>query len=129
LKRTIAGLSRTILNVQPLFHSKVHGYGDIEVPHPAATLKQVGEVFYKTGKSGLGLGELSSSKPDIAITRAHAALIRVTVAIQAKRVADEHVASNRWINPGAWVRLWPMAVDPVLDASALNLPVRGTKRA
>jgi hypothetical protein len=116
LKRTIAGLSRTILNVQALFHPKVHGYGDMEVPHPIATLNQVGGVFYKTGKSGLGLGELSSSRPHIVITRAHAVLIRVTVAMQAKRMEDEHVASNRWINPGAWVRLRPMAVDQVLDA-------------
>jgi hypothetical protein len=128
-KRALLDPVITTLNIQALFHPKIHNYNNIEVPHPIATLKQVGGVFYKTGKSGLGLGELSSSRPHIVVTRAHAVLIRVTVAMQAKRVEDEHVASDRWINPGAWVRLWPMAVDPVLDARALSLPVRGTKRA
>lgn len=80
------------------------------------------ETFYKTGKSGLGLDELRSSKPHIVTTIVHAALIRASVAMQAKREAETRLSPGRWINPGAWIRIWPIAVSQVLDARSQDRP-------
>ncbi len=64
------------------------------------------ETFYKTAKSGLGLNQITSTKPHIVRTMVAAALVRASITMQAKLQAERHLPKDRWINPGAWVRLW-----------------------
>jgi hypothetical protein len=74
------------------------------------------ETFYKTGKSGLGLNELTSKKPHIVRTMVKAALVRASIAMQAKCEAEKNLPAHHWINPGQWVRIWRTAADMVLAA-------------
>lgn len=64
------------------------------------------ETFYKTGKSGLGLDELPSRQPHIVRTLVKAALIRATIAMRARLVAERTLPASRWINPGQWTHVW-----------------------
>lgn len=64
------------------------------------------ETFYKTAKGGLGLGEMDTSKPHIVRTLVRAALIRATLAMRAKCLAERNAPEGRWINPQQWVRVW-----------------------
>lgn len=64
------------------------------------------ETFYKTAKGGLGLGEVASSKPHIVRTQVRAALLRATLAMRAKCLAERNAPAGRWINPQQWVRVW-----------------------
>lgn len=74
------------------------------------------ETFYKTGKSGLGLDELTSKTPHIVRTMVKAALVRASIAMQAKCEAEKNLPANQWINPQQWVRVWRVAVEAVLSA-------------
>lgn len=74
------------------------------------------ETFYKTGKSGLGLNELPSTKPHIVRTLVKAALIRASIAMQAKCEADKNLPARQWINPQQWVRTWRLAAEALLCA-------------
>lgn len=71
------------------------------------------ETYYKTGKSGFGLDELPSRKPHIVRTLIKAALIRASIAMQAKRLADPKLPAKQWINPMQWVQVWRVAVEAV----------------
>ena len=79
------------------------------------------ETFYKTAKSGLGLDELPTTKPHIVRTLVRAALIRASLAMQAKCEADKHAQLGRWINPKLWTSVWNLALDPLLDKLLLGL--------
>ena len=73
------------------------------------------ETFYKTGKSGLGLNEISSTKPHIVRTFIKAALVRASVAMQAKCEAEANLPPGRWINPMQWTQVWRSALLILLD--------------
>jgi len=82
------------------------------------------ELFYKAAKGGLGLEELTSTKPHIIRTVILAALIRSTLAMQALRIARSYLPTDRFINPISWVRVWrelfhPLAIYAL--ASSQNL--------
>jgi IS4 transposase len=74
------------------------------------------ETYYKTGKSGFGLDELPSRKPHIVRTLVKAALVRASIAMQAKRRAEPNLPAKQWINPMQWVQVWRVAVEAVLGA-------------
>ncbi len=73
------------------------------------------ETFYKVNKSGLGLNEITSSKPHIVRTMLRAALLRGSICMQAKRHAERCLPSLRWINPLMWTRVWTAYMDRALD--------------
>ncbi|MEZ4491690.1 MAG: hypothetical protein R3C29_00060 [Dehalococcoidia bacterium] len=83
------------------------------------------ETSYKTGKSGLGLNELPSSKEHIVRTLIDAALIRAQLAMAARSTAERHLPPGRWINPGQWVTVWreviadAIAGRPIMSWKAL----------
>ncbi len=72
------------------------------------------ETFYKTAKSGLGLGEIRSSKPHIVRTLVMAALIRASVAMQAAVEAWRSLPKLRWMGAVKWVRVWQKALEELL---------------
>lgn len=74
------------------------------------------ETFYKTGKSGLGLDELTTRKPHIVRTLIKAALVRASIAMQAKCEADKNLPVGQWINPHQWVRVWRHVIEVLLPA-------------
>ena len=74
------------------------------------------ETFYKTGKSGLGLDEITSRKPHIVRILVKGALVRSTIAMQAKCEAENNLPAGQWINPLEWVQVWRVAVEAVLLA-------------
>jgi putative transposase len=80
------------------------------------------ETFYKTAKGGLGLNELPSEQPHIVGTLLRAALVRASIAMQAKYEADKHVAHRRWINPKMWTSVWSQVVNDLLAAVLLGRP-------
>jgi len=73
------------------------------------------ETFFKANKSGLGLEEISSAKPHIVRTFIKAALVRSSVAMQAKIAAESALPPDRWINPMKWVQVWRSVVHYLLD--------------
>jgi hypothetical protein len=73
------------------------------------------ETFYKTGKSGLGLHELHSRKKHVVETLVTAALVRATLAMQAKLLAERRLPRGLWINPGQWITVWRRVVDDLAD--------------
>ena len=79
------------------------------------------ETFYKAAKSGLGLHELASTKPHIVRTLVKAALIRASIAMQAKCAADQNLPPGRWINPYQWVQVWRIAIETLLRPSRTGL--------
>jgi IS4 transposase len=78
------------------------------------------ETFYKTSKSGLGLDELPTEQPHIVRTLIRAALVRASIAMQAKYEADKHVAHRRWVNPKMWTSVWSQVVNDLLGAVLLD---------
>ena len=74
------------------------------------------ETYYKTGKSGLGLDELPSRQPHIVRTLVKAALVRASLAMQAKCEAERNLPSHQWIQPMQWVQVWRVAIEPLLQA-------------
>ena len=81
-------------------------------------LRWEAETFYKTAKGGLGLDELTSSKKHIVELLVHAALIRASVAMRAKRAASKTLPRAAWINPGQWLTVWRQLLPELLDAVA-----------
>jgi hypothetical protein len=63
------------------------------------------ELFYKLGKSGLGLGRIKTKQPHIIRILIRAALIRSTLALKAKIIAEGYLPLGCWINPLAWVKI------------------------
>ncbi len=72
------------------------------------------ETFYKTGKSGLGLNDLPSRKPHVVRTLIKAALIRSSIAMQARQQAEQTLPRTRWINPLQWVHVWRERIADIL---------------
>ncbi|GAB4159913.1 MAG: IS4-like element ISH8C family transposase [Planctomycetota bacterium] len=72
------------------------------------------ETFYKTAKSGLGLGEIRSTKPHNVRTLVEAALLRASVAMQAMGEAWRSLSPYRWIGAMKWVKVWQKAVEELL---------------
>ena len=79
------------------------------------------ETFYKAGKSGLGLNELKSTTPHIVRTLVKAALVRASIAMQAKCEAQKNLPSHRWLNPYQWVQVWRIALEALITP-AIVLP-------
>lgn len=74
------------------------------------------ETFYKTAKGGLGLDELPSAQPHIVQTLIRAALIRASIAMQAKAEAEPSVPAGRWIQPKTWTSVWATVLDNLVAA-------------
>ena len=64
------------------------------------------ETFYKLGKSGLGLHELRSRKAHIVELMVRSALIRASIAMQAKLEAEKRLPIGVWMNPLQWLTVW-----------------------
>ena len=75
------------------------------------------ETFFKTAKSGCALNELPSKNRHRVEALVYAALIRAHIAMTAKgrfiRTASH--SSNRWLNPGQWIRWWNRQLHTILD--------------
>jgi hypothetical protein len=78
------------------------------------------ERFYVAAKSGMGLDRITSSKPHIVETLIRAALLRCTVAMQAKREAERHLPPQRWMNPLMWIKVWRARLGDMLLGRWLN---------
>jgi hypothetical protein len=74
------------------------------------------ETYYKTGKSGLGLDALPSRQPHIVRTLVKAALVRASLAMQAKCQAERNLPSDQWLQPMQWAQVWRVAIEPLLQA-------------
>ena len=61
------------------------------------------------------MNELPSTKPHIVRTLVKAALIRTTVAMQARAVASKYLPPSMWINPGQWLTVWNVMLGDVLE--------------
>lgn len=72
----------------------------------AYRLRWTVERFYVSAKSGMGLDKITSRKPYIVETLIRAALLRTTLAMQAKAKAERHLPKGRWINPLQWIKVW-----------------------
>lgn len=86
------------------------------------------ETYYKTGKSGFGLDELPSRKPHIVRTLVKAALVRSSIAMQAKRKAEPNLPAGRWMNPMQWVQVWHLAVEAISDAMLAGISLASARR-
>lgn len=64
------------------------------------------ELSYKAAKSDCGLAELNSTDATVVEMLVDAALIRETVAMQARLHAQDQLPDDRWINPLMWMRVW-----------------------
>lgn len=64
------------------------------------------ELSYKAGKSDCGLAELNTTDATVVELLVDAALIRETVAMQARLHAQDQLPEERWINPLMWMRVW-----------------------
>ena len=64
------------------------------------------ELSYKVAKSDCGLAELNSTDATVVEMLVDAALIRETVAMQARLHAQDQLPDDRWINPLMWMRVW-----------------------
>ena len=78
------------------------------------------ERFYVAAKSGMGLDRITSRKPHIVKTLIRAALLRCTVAMQAKREAEKQLPPGRWMNPLMWTKVWRSRVGDMLLGRWLN---------
>ena len=74
------------------------------------------ERFYVAAKSGMGLDRITSRKPHIVEALIRAALLRCTVAMQAKRQAERTLPTGRWINALAWIKVWRERIGDLLGA-------------
>ncbi len=72
----------------------------------AYRLRWTVERFYVSAKSGMGLDKITSRKPHIVEALLRAALLRTTLAMQAKVQAERHLPKGRWINPLLWIKVW-----------------------
>ena len=70
------------------------------------------ERFYVSAKSGMGLDKITSRRPHVIETLIRAALLRTTLAMQAKARAERRLPKGRWINPLLWIKVWR---DRVID--------------
>ncbi len=95
--------------------AKAYHFYVINIPQSRIPAEHVGDVyrlrwevetFYKLAKGALGLGEIDTSKPHIVRTLVRAALVRATLAMRAKCLAERNAPKGRWINPQQWVRVW-----------------------
>lgn len=91
----------------------VDGYNPEDVSELYRLRAEV-EHFYRMAKGGLGLNELPTTKPHIVQAFVRAALIRASVAMQARRQAERHLPSGRWINAETWTRTWRSALESLL---------------
>lgn len=73
------------------------------------------ETFYKTAKSGLGLNELAFTKPHVIEIFVRAALLRASVAMQAKQAAEGKLPRELWLNPGQWLAVWRQVVEHLIE--------------
>jgi hypothetical protein len=75
------------------------------------------ELFYRLGKSGLGLDWVRKLKKGHRVKIVvRAALCRASVAMQARCATRGHIASGRWVNLEAWVKVWRVEMaDVALD--------------
>jgi hypothetical protein len=74
------------------------------------------EIFYRSCKGGLGLGQIRSTKPHIVETQVRAALIRASVAMQARRIAVQTLPRGQWINAESWLSVWRLVLPELLRA-------------
>lgn len=65
-------------------------------------------------KSGMGLDRITSRTPHIVQALLRAALLRTTLAMQAKIQAERHLPKGRWINPLQWVKVWRERIGDLL---------------
>ena len=92
------------------------------------------ERFYVSAKSGMGLDRITSSKPHIVEALIRAALLRCTVAMQARRQADKHLPPGRWTNPLLWIKVWRERIGDLLlgrwlEGSGRRCPTSWTRLA
>jgi hypothetical protein len=74
------------------------------------------ERFFVCAKSGMGMDQVNSSKAHIVELFIRGALLRSTLAMQAKRIAERHLPATRWINPLLWIRVWRERIGDLLEA-------------
>jgi hypothetical protein len=86
-----------------------------EYIHNCYRLRWEAETFYKSAKSGSGMNELPSAKAHIVRTLVKAALVRTTVAMQARAVASKYLPPSMWINPGQWLTVWNSMLGNALE--------------
>jgi hypothetical protein len=72
----------------------------------AYRLRWTVERFYVSAKSGMGLDKITSRTPHVIEMLIRAALLRTTLAMQAKIHAEQHLPKDRWINPLLWIKVW-----------------------
>jgi len=87
----------------------------------AYRLRWEAETFYKSAKSGSAMNELPSSKPHIVRILVKAALVRTTVAMQARAVASKYLPPSMWINPGQWLTVWNEQLGYTLEQLCRDL--------
>ena len=75
------------------------------------------ETFYKTAKSGLGLKGLTTTKRHIVEALIDSALLRASIAMQARKVAARWLPKSRWIGLLRWVKVWREVVDELLTTT------------
>lgn len=83
------------------------------------------ERFYLCAKSGMGLDRITSRQPHIVEALIRAALLRCTVAMQAKRHADRRLPPGRWTNALAWIKVWRERIGDLLGCWANGTRPRG----
>jgi len=76
------------------------------------------ELSYRACKSGSGLNELTSRNPEVVRLLVSAALIRETLAMQARLRAQPILPKDRWINPLMWVNVWNQEIPTFLPIVA-----------
>jgi len=72
------------------------------------------ERFYVCAKSGMGLDKITSRKAHVVELLVRAALLRATVAMQAKCIADQHLPKDRWTNGLLWIKVWRERIAELL---------------
>jgi hypothetical protein len=72
------------------------------------------ETFYKTAKSGLGLKGITTTKRYTVETLIDSALLRASIAMQARRIATRWLPRGRWIGVLRWVKVWREVIDELL---------------
>jgi len=85
------------------------------------------ETFYKVGKSGLGLGDIRTTRPHVIRTLIEAALLRSTLTLTARTIAEGTLPIGTWINPSAWAHVFRQLFAPLfrrLTTSAHRSPMR-----
>jgi hypothetical protein len=72
------------------------------------------ETFYRMAKSGFGMNELSTEQPHVVRALVRSALVRTTIAMQARIEAEGFVDTGRWINPTQWIIVWRTVLPDLL---------------